>query len=424
VNLARAVSAGALPAARGVLRASLGPGSAVPDDEQHREVLTALAEWLTAGSDPLPWDPATLARVTIGVCREAGFAPHDLEALPAADIEDMWKGLAAASPSPETVAAAPPSPPLPQFRNDGFNKIIIVPDPPAAGVGAGRQVGPSDAPSEPIAPRLASPFNRRADIVALAGPAGFAAAPPATSAIQPAEDVREAPVVVSHAAESAPLTAQPPAPAPHAPQTRIPPAATPTAAPLPPHASATAPVSPPPGSASGPVPAPVASPLPSRVSASVQRRTVAAPAAREPSSAEPGSSRVSLPARYRMVSPSSAPSRSSRFSPTGPAVSPMPPARAAEPASPVPAPPLVPVDTLDAAHALPAATGVAMAVVPEAMPPSLHAGAPPFDERDLIPFLATGDDTPRAAPSHTDVVRRFEDDLARAAVEAGVEMES
>lgn len=84
----------------------------------------------------------------------------------------------------------------------------------------------------------------------------------------------------------------------------------------------------------------------------------------------------------------------------------------------------MPVDTLDAAHALPAATGVAMAVVPETLPPSLHAGAPPFDERDLIPFLATGDDSRRAAPSHTDMVRRFEDDLARATTEAGVELES
>lgn len=440
VNLARAVSAGTLPAARGVLRASLGPGGAVPDDEEHREVLTALAEWLTAGSDPLPWDPATLARVTIGVCREAGFAPRDLEALPAADIEDMWKGLAAASPSPETVAAAPPPPALPPFRNDGFNRIIIVPDPPAvvpegassASVEADLQVGPGAAGGmlEPLTPpeapvtRLASPFNRRADIVAIAGPAGFAAAPPVTSAIQRAE-VREAPVVVAPAAEGAPLTVQPPAAAPHEQRARTSPAATPTAAPLPPHVSATPPVAPPPGSASAPAPAPVASPLPSRGFASVQRRTVATPAAREQSSADSVSNRTSLPTRYRMVSPSSAPARASRFSPTAPAVSPMPPARAAEPASPVPAPPpIVPVDTLDAAHALPAATGVAMAVVPETLPPSRQAGAPPFDERDLIPFLTTGDDTRRAAPSHTDVVRRFEDDLARAAVEAGVELES
>ena len=84
---------------------------------------------------------------------------------------------------------------------------------------------------------------------------------------------------------------------------------------------------------------------------------------------------------------------------------------------------MLPTDTLEAARALPAIAGEALAPVAAALSAVARAGAPPFDEPDLIPFLTAHDDTRSAAQRHADAVRRFEDDLARAAVEAGVELE-
>jgi len=383
VNLARAVSAGMLPIERGVLRAALGPGATVPADDQHREVLTALAEWLTAGNDPLPWDPATLARVTIGVCQQAGFRPRDLDELPAADIEDMWKGLRAESPSVEPVAAAAPPapPPPPAFRGrgtEGFNRIIIVPDPPAPTSAPAR--APSPAPAETVsagqrdaeppepeatAPREASLSTVATDVVAAIGPSGFVAAPAETSP------------------ERTSAAAAPPAS--RAYRLRVPTAPAPTSAPLPVHASSAA--SAPAAVPLSPVPAPAGS---SHASAplSVRRPSAAARLEPQPSPVESGVTGTPLPARYRMESPESAPARPSNFSPTAPAAGPLPPARAIGPESPRPdPPPMLPVEGLD-----------------------------------LIPFLTASDDT-RARPD-ADVARRFADDLTRAAIEAGVELES
>jgi len=61
-----------------------------------------------------------------------------------------------------------------------------------------------------------------------------------------------------------------------------------------------------------------------------------------------------------------------------------------------------------------------VAVEPAALP---QRSSPPLDERDLIPFLTTRDDTRAAAPWSAGVARRFEDDLTRAAIEAGVDLE-
>jgi len=420
VNLARAVSAGMLPIERGVLRAALGPGATVPADDRQREVLTALAEWLTASNDPLPWDPATLARVTIGVCQQAGFRPRDLDELPAADIEDMWKGLRAESPSVEPVAAAAPPapPPPPAFRGrgtEGFNRIIIVPDPPAPPPPTSAPArAPSPAPAENVsagqrdveppepeatAPQEASLSTVATDVVAAIRPSGFVAAPAETSP------------------ERTSAAAAPPAS--RAYRLRVPTAAAPTSAPLPVHASSSA--SAPAAVPLSPVPAPAAS---SHASAplSVRRPSAAARLELQPSPVESGVTGTPLPARYRMESPESAPARPSNFSPTAPAAGPLPPARAIGPASPRPdPPPMLPVEGLEVPR-LPAAAGAAMSIVAAAPPAVPQPGAAPFDERDLIPFLTTSDDT-RARPD-ADVTRRFADDLTRAAIEAGVELES
>ena len=405
VNLARAVSAGTLPIARGVLRASLGRGGAVPADDQQREVLTALAEWLTASSDPLPWDPATLARVTMGVCRESGFAPRDLDELPAADIEDMWKGIDATATAPrvervdapavEPVAAPPPAArppainPAPAFRGtEGFNRIIIVPEPaaptPAEAV---------DAPGRSVAP---SPFNLRGDTVGAPGPAGFAAAPPD---FQPEHPSAEKTPLVAHPGIGRPESTTEPS-VPHLRRLRVPSAAVQASAPF---LRASAPSV--------------------RAAAPVARQAVPVRADQQTSAAESGSPRTLVPARYRMESSASAPRRPSPASPTGPAVSPQPAPRSVD-ADRLPSPPpLLPVEALDTSRLLPASSGIAMPVVavePAAVP---QRRSPPLDERDLIPFLTTRDDTRAAAPWSAGVARRFEDDLTRAAIEAGVDLE-
>jgi hypothetical protein len=409
VNLARALSAGTLPAARGLLRAALGPGAAVPADEEQREVLTALAEWLTSGADPLPWDPPTLARVTMGVCREAGFAPRDLDEMPAADIEDMWKGLGAepqrvepavTEPPPPATPATPRPPAPPVFRGtEGFNRIIIVPDPPpavppepASPAAAEGPLEPSAPPRETISPRV--PFDRPPDIVAISGAPGFAPAPASTS----------------------PSSASP----------RIPTVPAPESAPLPPHAGASAPTG-----ASTRWSLAASAPSPPSTAPAVPSAQATAPAASGRPSAPLNVQRPSTTARldvrsarYRMASPANPPARSSNVSPTAPAAAPLPTPRAAEPASPLPAPPqMLPVEALEVAP-LPAAAGAAMSIVPAAPPAVPQPGAAPFEERDLIPFLTTHDDPRAATPWSADVVRRFEDDLARAAIEAGVELES
>ena len=73
---------------------------------------------------------------------------------------------------------------------------------------------------------------------------------------------------------------------------------------------------------------------------------------------------------------------------------------------------------------LPAADGAAMSIVAAAPPAVLQPGAAPFDERDLIPFLTTRDDSRAPAQSNADAARRFADDLMRAAIEAGLDLES
>jgi len=84
---------------------------------------------------------------------------------------------------------------------------------------------------------------------------------------------------------------------------------------------------------------------------------------------------------------------------------------------------MLPVEALEVAP-LPAAAGAPMSIAAAAPPAVAQRGAAPFEERDLIPFLTTNEGPRAAKPWSADVVRRFEDDLARAAIEAGVELES
>lgn len=406
VNLARAVSAGTLPIARGVLRASLGQGGAVPADNEQREVLTALAQWLTAGSDPLPWDPATLARVTMGVCRESGFRPRDLDELPAGDIEDMWKGIDATAPRVERVAApgiepvaapgiepvAAPAPPratpppttnsAPAFRGtEGFNRIIIVPD-----AAASTPAEAVDAPERSLEP---SRFSLRGDTVTASDPAGFAATPPGSRLEEASAE--KTPLLTHPGIGDPELTTQPSVP--HLRRLRVPSAAVQASAPS------------------------------LRAAAPVARQAVPVRTDQQSSATEPGSTRTLVPARYRMESPALSPRRASSTSPTGPAVSPLPAARPSVADTLPSPPPVLPAEALDTSRLLPVGSGIAMPVVAVEPPAVPQRSSQPVDERDLIPFLTTRDDTRTAAPWSAGVARRFEDDLTRAAVEAGVDLE-
>jgi hypothetical protein len=83
----------------------------------------------------------------------------------------------------------------------------------------------------------------------------------------------------------------------------------------------------------------------------------------------------------------------------------------------------LPAEALDTSRLVPISSGMAMPVVAVEPPAVPQRSSPPLDERDLIPFLTTRDDTRAAAQWSAGVARRFEDDLTRAAVEAGVDLE-
>jgi hypothetical protein len=56
------------------------------------EAALALAAWLSSGGDAgLPLDPGALMRATLTVCRELGVKPETLDALPAYDVESLWR---------------------------------------------------------------------------------------------------------------------------------------------------------------------------------------------------------------------------------------------------------------------------------------------------------------------------------------------
>ncbi|MGC4084798.1 MAG: hypothetical protein QM736_22470 [Vicinamibacterales bacterium] len=127
-NLARAArKIGPSDEALGALLASacLPPRTSLPTGPLERAVLVRLARWLIADDADVdvPWDPAILARIAVDVCRAAHVSPQSLDLLPAADVESMWHAVQQPDDTPVTSARAaePPAP--------GFKKIVVVPDP-------------------------------------------------------------------------------------------------------------------------------------------------------------------------------------------------------------------------------------------------------------------------------------------------------
>ena len=92
-------------------------------NDADREAVLALAIWLSGGGavEPaLPLDTALLARVTAGICRQLGVVPGALDAMPAYEVESLWRHAAEAPTDGEEAA---------EFGSDEFtHKILIVPD--------------------------------------------------------------------------------------------------------------------------------------------------------------------------------------------------------------------------------------------------------------------------------------------------------
>ena len=80
------------------------PVEPVPGEQ---EALVALAAWLSAGGghDALPLDSASLARVALTLCRELGVGPAALDALPAYEVESMWRQIPGATEEEPALSA-------------------------------------------------------------------------------------------------------------------------------------------------------------------------------------------------------------------------------------------------------------------------------------------------------------------------------
>jgi len=104
-----------------LLEACVAGRADLPSDPDEREALTRLTAWFLADGSSVTWDPAQLARVTLDVCRSAQIAPQALDDMPASDVEALWQVARQDAP--------PAVPRSPEPDNGGFNRIVIVPDP-------------------------------------------------------------------------------------------------------------------------------------------------------------------------------------------------------------------------------------------------------------------------------------------------------
>jgi hypothetical protein len=138
-----------------LLDACLPPRTVPPIAADDREALAHLAGWLMADGSAVPWEPAALARVTLEVCRAAQMSPQALDDISAADVESMWEvvRLDASPAAPAFAADSAPS---------GVKKIVIVPDP-------AHRASSSDGAGSPSPSRtgVAEPDVAQAGVLAL-----------------------------------------------------------------------------------------------------------------------------------------------------------------------------------------------------------------------------------------------------------------
>lgn len=114
------------------VRLSLADPDTIPRNGEEADVLFELARWFNAPNEnaSLPFDPTTLARVTVDLCRALGLAPRDFDGRDANEVELMWAALRS-----ESSAGDDASPPAlgRQFaaglESKETTKIMVVPDP-------------------------------------------------------------------------------------------------------------------------------------------------------------------------------------------------------------------------------------------------------------------------------------------------------
>jgi hypothetical protein len=115
-------------------------------------LLAGLARWLENGSDELDdLDADRLAAVTVALCRAIALAPNELDALPAGEVEDLWRAVHAGSSDAPITADTNPSMTFKRARaalprNDDAwaaqaTRIVVVDDP----VRAAMLARPADA---------------------------------------------------------------------------------------------------------------------------------------------------------------------------------------------------------------------------------------------------------------------------------------
>lgn len=141
-----------------LVRIGLGDAPAPEPTSTDHAVLLAIARWLNGlAADPtgLPLDPALLATVTLEVCRALGGQPTGLAACDAAEVEQLWSGVRAASRTDEPARAEPSSGRQPgPALGEGLTRIVVLPDPEhdqAPAAAAARASQASSSPEPPVA---------------------------------------------------------------------------------------------------------------------------------------------------------------------------------------------------------------------------------------------------------------------------------
>jgi hypothetical protein len=175
-------------------------------------LLAGLARWLEGGSDePDDLDADRLAAVTVALCRAIELPPHELDALPAGEVEGLWKAVRAGSADAGVGADLAPARPVERAfltlpRNDdawgaGATRIVVVADPvraaPLAGSGAAAGKDAAADPESAASPDAAAVVDAEdgpeRNVVAedaqgdgLSPDLGLGAEPPATPRPAPA----------------------------------------------------------------------------------------------------------------------------------------------------------------------------------------------------------------------------------------------
>ena len=120
------------------VRVSLADPGTIPRNREEADVLFELARWFNAPDEnaPLPFDPATLAKVTFALCRAMGLAPENFDPRAANEVELLWAALQSETPAAgdDVSLAAVARRFAGGVESTETTKIVVVPDPVVSGV--------------------------------------------------------------------------------------------------------------------------------------------------------------------------------------------------------------------------------------------------------------------------------------------------